>query len=111
MKYNIKSAESNAATGCSSVGWIDCFACGDRDFRPIRKPNAHDGQRSAACGGDSVAIRNFSDFCDFPVVPGILSDKEGVCNRMYRAVNRSPKFGCFEDKSYFCRRNFFKRFR
>ena len=44
-------------------------------------------------------------------VPGILSDKEGVCNRMYRAVNRSPKFGCFEDKSYFCRRNFFKRFR
>ena len=62
MKYNIKFAESNAATGCSSVGWIDCFACGDRDLRTIRKPNAHDGQRSAACGGDSVAIRNFSDF-------------------------------------------------
>jgi len=28
----------------------------------------------------------FRIFCDFPVVPGILSDKEGVCNRIYRAV-------------------------
>mgnify|MGYP000062105577 FL=1 len=76
------------------------------------------GSRMRTMGNDprrAGAIRLrfviFRIFCDFPVVPGILSDKEGVCNRMYRAVNRSPKFGCFEDKSYFCRRNFFKRFR